>query len=970
MGLGIAAPASGRGSANAVALFSWIFGCMPLISPRSPDELAEWIITKNLDPNAVRSPRRYGRHRPTRMTMATKAKPPAWTGRNFLAGSRVRIELVFATILGRNLQSDQSEQHLARPVNESSNGTWPLQALNFFMADFQAGIGPFLGVFLLAHGWKSGMIGTVMTIGGVAGMLMTTPAGAMIDATTHKRAYVIIPGICTIAASALILLSQSFWVVAASQVATAIAGAAIVPAVIGMTLGIVHQAGFNRQNGRNQAFNHAGNMVGAALSGYLGWKFGFAAVFVLAAVFGVLSIFSVLAIPRDAIDDHVARGANADSSKQPASAWQVLFECKPLLVLAAALALFHLGNAAMLPLYGLAVVSGQQGNGAGFVAMTIVVAQGVMIVASIAAMRMAEKEGYWLVLLFSFIALPVRGLIAASVIKYGGFSGAGARRHWCWLAECSRPGSGRPHSQWHRAGQCRARRGHDGAGNRCCPQSGHWRLAGAGIDVSQCVRDPGMLCDRLDRDLAFMCRSAQAGLRRQAGRRRCRRVNSRVLASEHHHPDPGCRRPIDIRSDRTSVAPARICVGGDRCGHPGRIRSAVVARCCSRGGQGYRCLFLSDRHDTAFGSGAPGGLVRLARGICRASRERFGQAAVSDCLRRRDIGDGTYVQRRYGRCADACRLCRPRPLLGVEPLPYLLICAFIANAASFVLPISNPANLIIFGAHMPPLSHWLYQFLLPSIASILVTYAALRFTQRLALNQKLAEDLAAKPLSAGGKCVAIGIGLTAVALLAASALDWQLGLPTFIAGTTVTVVVLLIARQSPWPVLRDVSWGVLPLVAGLFILVESVEQTGILYGITRMLHERATAWPHETAVGVGAIVALASIFLNNLPTELVAATVGQNADVPLQVSSGLVIGVDLGPNLSVTGSLATILWLVALRREGEMVTAWHVSETRDHHYAAGVAGRPGVNGGDPIGAISGFGTNAKCGAVRPLGYWI
>ena len=194
----------------------------------------------------------------------------------------------------------------------------------------------------------------------------------------------------------------------------------------------------------------------------------------------------------------------------------------------------------------------------------------------------------------------------------------------------------------------------------------------------------------------------------------------------------------------------------------------------------------------------------------------------------------------------------------VEPLPYLLICAFIANAASFVLPISNPANLIIFGAHMPPLSHWLYQFLLPSIASILVTYAALRFTQRLALNQKLAENLAAKPLSAGGKCVAIGIGLTAVALLAASALDWQLGLPTFIAGTAVTVVVLLIARQSPWPVLRDVSWGVLPLVAGLFILVESVEQTGILYGITRMLHERAAALPHETAVGVGAIVALAS----------------------------------------------------------------------------------------------------------------
>ena len=258
----------------------------------------------------------------------------------------------------------------------------------------------------------------------------------------------------------------------------------------------------------------------------------------------------------------------------------------------------------------------------------------------------------------------------------------------------------------------------------------------------------------------------------------------------------------------------------------------------------------------------------------------------------------------------------------VEPLPYLFICAFIANAASFVLPISNPANLVIFGAHMPPLGQWLYQFLLPSMASIFVTYVALRFTQRHALGQKIAESVEMKPLSVGGQCVAIGIGLTAAALLAASAIDRQLGLPTFIAGTAVAVVVLLIGRRAPWPVLRDVSWGVLPLVAGLFILVESVEQTGVLRVMARMLHDAAAVSPRETAVGAGAIVAFASNLLNNLPTGLVAATVSQNADVPLQVTGGLLIGVDLGPNLSVTGSLATILWLIALRREGEAVTAW------------------------------------------------
>jgi predicted MFS family arabinose efflux permease len=296
----------------------------------------------------------------------------------------------------------------------------PLEALNFFMADMQAGIGPFLGVFLLAHGWKSGMIGTVMTVGGIAAMAVTMPAGALIDATTHKRLYVVIPGICTVAASALILLSQEFRVVAVSQVATAIAGAVIGPAVAGMTLGIARQSGFNRQMGRNQAFNHAGNVVGAGLSGLLGWKFGFPAVFLLAALFGVLAIISVLMIPKQAIDDRTARGLSDTEGADKASAWRVLWECKPLLALAAALLLFHLGNAAMLPLYGLAMVATKQGNGPGFVAMTIVVAQGVMIVTSLVAMRMAEKEGYWLVLLVSFLSLPIRGIVAAGCIEEWG----------------------------------------------------------------------------------------------------------------------------------------------------------------------------------------------------------------------------------------------------------------------------------------------------------------------------------------------------------------------------------------------------------------------------------------------------------------------------------------------------------------------------------------------------------------------
>src|ERR1700716_2992337 len=121
----------------------------------------------------------------------------------------------------------------------------------------------------------------------------------------------------------------------------------------------------------------------------------------------------------------------------------------------------------------------------------------------------------------------------------------------------------------------------------------------------------------------------------------------------------------------------------------------------------------------------------------------------------------------------------------VEPLPYLFICAFIANAASFVLPISNPANLVVFGTKMPPLMQWLQTFALPSFAAILATYAALRWTQRRALDAEVATIVDASSLSLGGKLAAAGIALTAVVLLGASALDRALGPPTFIAGALV-----------------------------------------------------------------------------------------------------------------------------------------------------------------------------------------
>jgi MFS family permease len=166
-------------------------------------------------------------------------------------------------------------------------------------------------------------------------------------------------------------------------------------------------------------------MIGAALSGYLGWKYGMPAIFFLAALFGVFAIISVLMIPERTIDHQAARGLEGKGGDDSgaggkAEGFRELLRNKPLLLLAAALACFHLGNAAMLPLYGMAVVGAGKGNAAMFTALTVVVAQAVMIVTSIVAMRMAAKSGYWLVLLISFLALPIRGLLAGSYIDQWG----------------------------------------------------------------------------------------------------------------------------------------------------------------------------------------------------------------------------------------------------------------------------------------------------------------------------------------------------------------------------------------------------------------------------------------------------------------------------------------------------------------------------------------------------------------------
>ncbi|MGD0544335.1 MAG: arsenic transporter [Candidatus Acidiferrales bacterium] len=258
----------------------------------------------------------------------------------------------------------------------------------------------------------------------------------------------------------------------------------------------------------------------------------------------------------------------------------------------------------------------------------------------------------------------------------------------------------------------------------------------------------------------------------------------------------------------------------------------------------------------------------------------------------------------------------------VEPLPYLFVCAFIANAASFVLPISNPANLVVFHNQMPPLGRWLLWFAVPSLFSIVTTFLVLRWIFRKQLHGVIEHAVQNHLLDHRGKLVLGGLAATAVVLLIASGLDSDLGLPTCLTALAVTAIVSLKARNNPLPLFREISWSTLALVAGLFILVDAVESIGAMKLTQACLLWAEARGPAAGALITGFVVGLANNIVNNLPLGLIAGSALQSVHAKGLLASAVMIGVDLGPNLSITGSLATILWLIALRKEKLDVSFW------------------------------------------------
>ena len=292
-----------------------------------------------------------------------------------------------------------------------------LDALNFFLADVRDGLGPYLAIYLLTERkWDEASIGAVMSLAALAGILAQTPAGALIDRSHAKRGWMAAAAVGVTAASLMLPLFGQFAPVAATQVLAHAAGSIFAPGIAALSLGIVGIGAFARRTGRNEAYNHAGNAVAAAIAGLSAYFYGPVTVFWLVAAMALASVAATLSIPRAAIDDNIARGLDdgeADDtaqSDQP-SGYRVLLTCRPLLIFAAATVLFHFANAAMLPLVGQKLALVNRNLGTTLMSVCIVAAQIVMVPVAMLVGRKADVWGRKPIFATALAVLTLRGAL-------------------------------------------------------------------------------------------------------------------------------------------------------------------------------------------------------------------------------------------------------------------------------------------------------------------------------------------------------------------------------------------------------------------------------------------------------------------------------------------------------------------------------------------------------------------------------
>jgi arsenical pump membrane protein len=268
--------------------------------------------------------------------------------------------------------------------------------------------------------------------------------------------------------------------------------------------------------------------------------------------------------------------------------------------------------------------------------------------------------------------------------------------------------------------------------------------------------------------------------------------------------------------------------------------------------------------------------------------------------------------------------------LRLPVLPFLFACTFIADTASFLLPISNPINIIILSRFPLDLFTFLRLLFIPSLVVIGLNIGIFFWLYRRQLKESFdvkrlpsAEQAIEHPTYFKYTCRVLG--LVVVAYVLASATKFPLSLVALAGAAALLLGAIFWQRITVKETGKRISWPIFGFIAGMIIVVRSVEDTGLTTAFgTWLLH--LSGGTSAGAVMVGTVgAALGTNLINNVPMAVVmtsALSTMQHAPAPIQHGflAATIFGCDLGPNLTTVGSLATVLWFLILRRRGVEVS--------------------------------------------------
>ncbi|HEY3899794.1 MAG TPA: MFS transporter [Chthoniobacter sp.] len=293
-----------------------------------------------------------------------------------------------------------------------------LDWLAFVLADVQTGVGPFLVTYLAAaRHWQPFDIGVAMSVGSIAGMIAQTPAGWLIDRLRRKRELIAVGSALVALGSFGVMYFQSFCMIVAVEALLGVVGSLFPPSMAGMSLGIVGHSRLDRRIGRNETFNHAGNVVTAALAGGLGYALAQEAIFYVVIAFSLIAIVLVFRIRAADIDFERARGGVSEKDGAAVAGVAELFRDRRITIFIISVVLFHFANAAMLPLIGQRLSEGHPRESPLYMSICIVGAQMVMSLVAAPSGILAKRWGRKAVFTVGLCVLPVRGILYTVTVK-------------------------------------------------------------------------------------------------------------------------------------------------------------------------------------------------------------------------------------------------------------------------------------------------------------------------------------------------------------------------------------------------------------------------------------------------------------------------------------------------------------------------------------------------------------------------